>query len=111
VGLLALKRLKERLAKYRTATAYWYTHLQQTEWWEINCSYNKVELEDVGLFSKLWNAFELLMCRLSYSVTYPTSTFNISDEERKDEYGILKRRETFAALENCLPKVNEKTHG
>lgn len=30
------------------------------------------------------------MGRLSYSVTYSTSTFNISGEERKDEYGILK---------------------
>ncbi|ORE12969.1 hypothetical protein BCV71DRAFT_239671 [Rhizopus microsporus] len=56
---------------------------------------NKIQSSDrmlrsVGLFSRLWNAFEPLMGRLSYSVTYSTSTFNISGEERKDEYGILK---------------------
>ncbi|RCH78820.1 hypothetical protein CU097_002870, partial [Rhizopus azygosporus] len=101
VGLLALKRLKERLAEYRTTTAWGYTYLQQTEWWEINCSYNKVELEAVGLLSRLWNAFEPLMGRLSY-LTH--------DEERKDEYGILKRKETSAALDNCLPKANEKMY-
>jgi hypothetical protein len=84
--------------------------LQKTELvGEINCPYNKKELEATGPFNRLWSAVEPLMDRLSYSVTYPTSTFNHSEEEQEDEEMIRIRRELSAALHDCLPRANEKT--
>ncbi|RCH99906.1 hypothetical protein CU097_015248 [Rhizopus azygosporus] len=67
------------------------------------------ELEAADPFNRLWSAVEPLMDRLSYSVTYPTSTFNHSEEEQEDEEMVRIRRELSAALHDCLPRANEKT--